>query len=303
MDRPTVAEPSSPSPSSIDDDIHLQPGVQETGQPATLIRDTKGRLVYPGYVPPPILSPMPGRLLQHEAPPPLSHEGPRKAATDPHILQQTKSEGGKRPSMGPKALTDASRRTNRRGSALPVILKRAGTNVSQLQQELWQRNDGDGEDSTTSESSTDDEDDDDIGAGIDRTDHQTRQQQMADRFRRFRVGNDNYKTTGKVSKRDGRLAISIKDTSNKGYLAKALGTAVSKVVPIRAERDAFKREQEAEHAQGGKQPARRRPSSETTEAPPPCPRLNIVVMVIGSRGDIQPFLKLGKVLREQFGHR
>lgn len=35
----------------------------------------------------------------------------------------------------------------------------------------------------------------------------------------------------------------------------------------------------------------------------PKPKLNIVVMVIGSRGDIQPFLKLGKLLKEEHGHR
>jgi hypothetical protein len=33
------------------------------------------------------------------------------------------------------------------------------------------------------------------------------------------------------------------------------------------------------------------------------PTLNIVVMVIGSRGDIQPFLKIGKILNENYGHR
>lgn len=36
------------------------------------------------------------------------------------------------------------------------------------------------------------------------------------------------------------------------------------------------------------------------EPPPP---LNIVVMVVGSRGDVQPFVALGKVLKETYGHR
>lgn len=36
-------------------------------------------------------------------------------------------------------------------------------------------------------------------------------------------------------------------------------------------------------------------------APPP--KLNIVVMVIGSRGDVQPFVAVAKVLAEQGGHR
>ena len=33
------------------------------------------------------------------------------------------------------------------------------------------------------------------------------------------------------------------------------------------------------------------------------PPLNIVVQIIGSRGDVQPFIALGKVLRERYGHR
>ena len=37
------------------------------------------------------------------------------------------------------------------------------------------------------------------------------------------------------------------------------------------------------------------------EAPPP--PLNIVVHVVGSRGDVQPFVALGKVLKEKYNHR
>lgn len=35
----------------------------------------------------------------------------------------------------------------------------------------------------------------------------------------------------------------------------------------------------------------------------PPPKLNIVIMVIGSRGDVQPFIAIAKVLKEQWGHR
>lgn len=35
-------------------------------------------------------------------------------------------------------------------------------------------------------------------------------------------------------------------------------------------------------------------------APPP---LNVVIHVVGSRGDVQPFIALGKVLKEEYGHR
>lgn len=34
-----------------------------------------------------------------------------------------------------------------------------------------------------------------------------------------------------------------------------------------------------------------------------CPQLNIVIQVVGSRGDVQPFIALGKLLKEKYGHR
>ena len=37
------------------------------------------------------------------------------------------------------------------------------------------------------------------------------------------------------------------------------------------------------------------------QAPPPA--LNVVIQVVGSRGDVQPFLALGKFLKKEFGHR
>lgn len=33
------------------------------------------------------------------------------------------------------------------------------------------------------------------------------------------------------------------------------------------------------------------------------PPLNVVIQVVGSRGDVQPFVALGKVLKEEYGHR
>lgn len=37
-------------------------------------------------------------------------------------------------------------------------------------------------------------------------------------------------------------------------------------------------------------------------APPPSP-LNIVIQIVGSRGDVQPFVALGLKLKKSFGHR
>ena len=130
-------------------------------------------------------------------------------------------------------------------------------------------------------------------------------------FSKFSLGNEQFRTHGQVSKRDGRLNISVNETANSGYLAKALGASLHNHF----------------------HPGHRKPDDEITGTGPlspvrvlgekpyhhhhlektvtlgsefealPLPKLNIVVMVIGSRGDIQPFLKLGKSLKEEHGHR
>lgn len=107
---------------------------------------------------------------------------------------------------------------------------------------------------------------------------------------RFNVGNENYNTRGKV-KKDGRLAITVQETANSGYIAKALGSAFHNFVSPPGQ-------------SGATQPLEKRLSTASTETPDisPKPSLNIVIMVIGSRGDIQPFLRIGGVLKEQ-GHR
>lgn len=107
---------------------------------------------------------------------------------------------------------------------------------------------------------------------------------------RFSVGNQDYFTTGTV-RRDGRLRITVDQSANSGYVAKTLSSAVSKGVA---------------QTVTPSQPSGTRHSSSCV-APahlsPPPPRLNIVLMVIGSRGDAQPFLKIGKTLHEDYGHR
>lgn len=134
----------------------------------------------------------------------------------------------------------------------------------------------------------------------------------SDQFGRFAVGNDNYNTKGKVSKRDGRLNISVNETNNRGYLAKALGASLQH------------HQRAAENTTRGESPDRslsplheedivKRPNltAKLSALSANCsineqtskPKLNIVIMVIGSRGDIQPFLKVGKLLKEDYGHR
>ncbi|KIL84832.1 hypothetical protein FAVG1_12061 [Fusarium avenaceum] len=117
-----------------------------------------------------------------------------------------------------------------------------------------------------------------------------------DKYSHFSVGNQNYQTSGKV-KKDGRLRITVNETAGTGYLSKALGAAVHKVAPMKPEPAG-----KSSHLQIPESP--RRSSSSTAVADSvPRARLNIVIMVIGSRGDAQPFLKIGKVLKEDYGHR
>ena len=130
-------------------------------------------------------------------------------------------------------------------------------------------------------------------------------------YSRFSVGNDNFRTRGKVSKRDGRLNISINETAHKGYLAKALGATLQHHLTGKSHAD----EDDTPLSPLREEDATARPhisrvaTVSTMSTTPsvydllPPPSLNIVIMVIGSRGDIQPFLKLGKVLKEDHGHR
>jgi UDP:flavonoid glycosyltransferase YjiC (YdhE family) len=45
------------------------------------------------------------------------------------------------------------------------------------------------------------------------------------------------------------------------------------------------------------------PSLGGKDGVPPPPSLNVVIQVVGSRGDVQPFVALGKVLQETYAHR
>ena len=135
----------------------------------------------------------------------------------------------------------------------------------------------------------------------------------ADRYGRFSVGNDDFKTKGKVDKTSGRLDISLNETSNRGYLAKALGASLHHhLATSHGQRHEIDPSGELERTKY-QETGLRRPdlvSKVSTSLGVPTiddfssvPKLNIVIMVIGSRGDIQPFLKIGKLLKEDYGHR
>ncbi|OQO02205.1 hypothetical protein B0A48_11759 [Cryoendolithus antarcticus] len=120
---------------------------------------------------------------------------------------------------------------------------------------------------------------------------------------RFKLHTEHVKTKGRISKRDGRLNISVNETANSGYVAKALGHTIKNHLDIPKRRNP----QRYDHGEASevrshlsKEAASLDESLRKTAARP---RLNIVIMVIGSRGDIQPFLKVGMVLKNQYGHR
>lgn len=270
---------TSPSEDGAKSPIHLDTTTNTQGQKATVARDAEDNIAYPTYVPP--TTEDLGGLSSRSHEPSASEQLPSEA-------KPSKS----RPSTVSKYATELPRGSGaRRVSPFPTAIKRAGTNVSQLGGRASRRPQNEHEDSTSSDDSSSSSDDDD------EHDHHAK-----GHYRRFKVGNDHYRTRGKVSKRDGRLNISLKDTSNTGYLAKALGLAVKKVVASGDDDDV---KGTPGHHENIPNVTSRLSSASTTAGKDTlsCPRLNIVIMVIGSRGDAQPFLKIGKVLKEQYGHR
>ncbi|KAI0849493.1 glycosyltransferase family 1 protein [Daldinia vernicosa] len=289
LDKPSTAPINT---KGSEQDLLRVRDVPRDGNRRTIVQDSQGNLVYPSYIPPDIELPISrkravseGVLDQFKSPGPT--EGPKKSRSEPVNKQSFKLA---RSSSNPQ---QSQRRTSI-FSAFP-LMKRAGTDVSMLDMALQHAYDENRDDDTSDSSSSEAE----YGGKARKTragqsSGQPNRKISSDRYRRFRVANELYRTKGKVSKRDGRLNITVNDTSNTGYLAKALGTAVKKVTPRKAE------EGKTSH-----RPASSRLSSATTAASEEWrrPKLNIVIMVIGSRGDAQPFLKIGKVLKEKYGHR
>ncbi|CRK06059.1 hypothetical protein BN1723_001668 [Verticillium longisporum] len=293
--------------------------IVQNGHPHNVFKDEADRIIYPGVFPEAVqspistssprpnsdtISPNPETASSNIQANPTTAE-PSAATAAKVSTQADPSAAPIRPSVDKKWRTDLPRRTGTgaaRAFSSRRAPRRAGTsyinkaNVNNGQQ--W--NDADGSDSSNSSSSSSSEDEDETpGDAQPHLEHaQARRNQRRreiDQYRRFHVGNDNYKTKGKV-KKDGRLRISVKETANTGYLAKALGHAAKKIVDPK---DKTEPEEEAVDRLSTAPPSS---ASTMTEALGRRPNLNIVIMVIGSRGDAQPFLKIGKVLKE-YGHR
>ncbi|KAJ4403746.1 hypothetical protein N0V85_005016, partial [Neurospora sp. IMI 360204] len=269
----TTSDTTDPTP------VKLETTTSPTGAHVTVIHDAKGNLIYPSHVPPETQSP----------------------SISPVVPPKTLTEPLKRPT-NKQWQTEAVRRTDRQDSFAVPPMQRAGTNTSQFNRAMWDpRAMGDNSDSSSESSSDEEEHAHGHKKPLFRKKHADKKpHEQHGLFGRFNVGNEHYRTKGRVSKRDGRLSISVNDISSTGYLAKALGMAVKKVMPERHEIS----NKNAEHVRKPSVVSRLSTAS-TTAAPDKIsyPKLNIVIMVIGSRGDAQPFLKIGKVLKEQYGHR
>ncbi|PNS19049.1 Sterol 3-beta-glucosyltransferase [Sphaceloma murrayae] len=167
----------------------------------------------------------------------------------------------------------------------------------------------DSSDTSISSSSEDEDDGENISkiakspshlAGISAEDKRKRRQLQRERsYHRIALGNDQYQTKGKLSKRDGRLRISISDNVNSGRIAKWLGKSIRNHLDIAHK--GFERQAKAKDASADFADEEVQRIAEGMRDIPK-PHLKIVIMVIGSRGDIQPFLKLGQILRDR-GHR
>ncbi|GKT52397.1 sterol esterase 2 [Colletotrichum spaethianum] len=289
-------------------DLHIDE-IDREGQHVAVVRDKNSNIVYPSFVPPEIDSPnvkSPHSTTSPKMPEaPQNDKGPRKTPSSNHLAPERPEPSGStnpqnRPSIDQRSRTDApTRKAGASNAGYRHTPKRAGT--SYLDRALWaaNRRGSNASSSSSSSDSSGDEDEDtrspaEKKAAQDKA-NAKRQREIAERYRRFHVGNENYNTKGKV-KKDGRLRISVKETANTGYLAKALGQAVKKVVPA---------PEGEERPDDDRRSVVSRLSSATTATADrePAPRLNIVIMVIGSRGDAQPFLKIGKILKEDYGHR
>ncbi|KAF6826594.1 glucosyl glucuronosyl [Colletotrichum musicola] len=89
---------------------------------------------------------------------------------------------------------------------------------------------------------------------------------------------------------DGRVNININQSGNR--LAEILAPTLARSQLLADKRP-----------QGPLPPAYIPPSLGGQPGQTPPPQLNVVVQIVGSRGDVQPFVALGKVLKETYGHR
>ncbi|KAJ4202924.1 hypothetical protein NW767_005679 [Fusarium falciforme] len=284
-----------------DDDAHvkLETTEQHDGdqRPTTLVTHPEGHVAFPGHIPPAVDSPESPQSPKHVGKNASADDGRPRVRSEPGLVSNAStrlatSQSQTRPKPTKTWQTEQLRRNHRQHSFFRPGPARAGT--SYLNKAIWE---GTRSDSSSSSSSLNEDDGQEVS---DQEQRRKAHEKMAaanedeDRYRRFNVGNQNYRTTGKV-KKDGRLRITVNETAGTGYLAKALGAAMNKASSTR--------DKQGHQVPEIRLPDGLRSSSASIADTKPRSRLNIVIMVIGSRGDAQPFLKIGKVLKEDYGHR
>ena len=269
----------------------------------TLVRDAQGHIAYPQYVPPettsPISPPTPASKPRRQEATEASPDGgsPAQQKTD---LVGLKKDRRPSPSLWKKWTTQSPLTARRRFSSHSIRRGRAETKVTHSDKRLRFEEPGQGGETPGMDSSSDEDGEAaayDGERGVHPTPSRSKYRQQRpnnNRFRSFQIGNEHFHTKGNVSKKDGRLNITLQDKTNTGYLAKAIGSTAKKVIPSKSP---------AKSPDAGQEPTSAKSSaSASTDDTTPCPSLNIVIMVIGSRGDAQPFLSIGKILKQQ-GHR
>jgi len=112
----------------------------------------------------------------------------------------------------------------------------------------------------------------------------------------FDFTNSQLRAQGRVSKKDGRLNFSLNHTVKGGVVGQALSAALRNHVGSQNQDAA---EEENENIDEGWERTQLFDERHWSMSP----KLNIVIQVIGSRGDIQPFIKIAQVLKKEHGHR
>jgi len=117
-------------------------------------------------------------------------------------------------------------------------------------------------------------------------------------FSRIKVANEHFKGNASISRSDGRVKLNLldKDVAG-GQLAKALGAVLNKH---------HKNEDNSDDGYDRRDIRAAKIAPEDDEMEHDSTRrvkLNIVIIIIGSRGDIQPFIRIGKILQNDYGHR
>ncbi|KAG4034668.1 hypothetical protein MFRU_002g00250 [Monilinia fructicola] len=110
-----------------------------------------------------------------------------------------------------------------------------------------------------------------------------------DKHDELEISQDGFDTQAKVSD-DGRINININQKTRK--LSDLLIPALRNQLAINAKEDATPLP-----------PGYIPPALGGLPGQTPPPKLNVVIHVVGSRGDVQPFVALGKILKSTYGHR